>query len=173
MPRETKWCFRDIEEDMQAMACIQDREEIWAYVLKGGRLLFKEPYRFAVSVARWGEPGEHGVAAEDSDLASAVVSAGGDSMLVVHNHPGTQPESGQDIRGISLMPSGGGKGGDAKAARVFKKFFDRCGLGIRFLIATADGVAEFNGSGRVIRMSRNSRYYPSPEEKAAGIKVLK
>ena len=173
MLRRVKWSFRDIEEDMREMASIQDHEEIWAYVLKGGRLLLNEPYRFAVSAARWGEPGEHGVAAEDSDLASAVVSAGGNAMLLVHNHPSTQPKTGEDITGIAMMPSGGGKGGDARAARVYTKFFDKCGLGIRFLIASADGVAEFDGSGMVIRKSLGSKYYPSSVEKAAGIKVLK
>jgi hypothetical protein len=160
----------DIAEDMRTLGAIQDHEEGWAYVLKGGKLLFEEPYRVGVGANRADpDPARgHATPVDKEELASAVMSAGGDSMLFVHNHPSTQPETGKDITGIAMWPSGG----DAKSAKAVSEFFADFGLKIRFFITSKDGVSEFDGSGRVIRKSPGSRYDETPEEKAAGIGEL-
>ena len=168
--RPFKWSFKDIEEDMLTLGAIQDHEEGWAYVLKGDCLLFSEPYRFWVG-ANWMNPDPvrgHATSVEKEELASAVMSAGGDSMLFVHNHPSTLPGTDRDITGMAMMPSGG----DAKSAKSVSEFFSDFGLKIRFFIASADGVSEFDTSGRVIRKSPGGKYYPSSEEDAAGIGEL-
>jgi hypothetical protein len=146
-----EWSIKEIESDLLKLSSIQDHEEVWAFILRGDTLVYKDGFVLGYS-KDWSKAKTHndkGVYVDKEEIASAVKSSDADTVLVVHNHP---VPKGEQHPVVYLGPSYG----DVKSARDFDNFFEEFDLNIRFFIVGIAGIIEFDCSGDVVNKSINT-----------------